>query len=195
MNREQAFEKALKSYEGLFGSGDIGHFKNILNTHIVKTLRGYSYDITPEGSEMGKQYTDKPLEFALWFDETYPRQNQPTIPTKFFIKNLTGHDIHVYNEDNKLLHTLKGNSNDKLRASVDKELVQLLGNVPIYRYNYKLETTLSKFKQLTSNCDAIIVSSIMANILRNVGYEGRIFIVGAKAQVGNLRGCYGLSEV
>lgn len=196
MDKQQAFEKALQSWEGMFGSKNNGYFKNILNTRIVAREDKYVYDITPGGSDMtGLYYTDKPLEFVLWFNENYPNQNQPEMTTKFFVKNLTGHDIYVYNEDNKLLRTFKGSSNEKLRALVDKELVQYLGNVPIYKYNYKLETTLKKFTQLTSNCDAIIVSSIMASVLRNVGYEGRIFIVGARAQVGILRGCYGLSEV
>lgn len=113
------------------------------------------------------------------------------------LENLTGHLINLFDENGVFLFSIGESKEHKpLRCQSEKVLCGKYGRANIYEMNYYLDCDFKELNDIKQSCDGIIVSKIVAERLKDFGYNGDIYIIGkaVRDELGRVVGTYGLSK-
>lgn len=111
------------------------------------------------------------------------------------MKNLTGHPVTLCTEEGEVLHYIPMSEERPLRASILKSHKTSPEGFKVAEMVYSLKNDMERLKRLSEAQESVLVSHIMGNILKDIGYKGAIYTTGKKVyKDGNLVGCQELVE-
>lgn len=114
---------------------------------------------------------------------------------KKLMRNLTGHNIVIYNYANQITKIIKPDEHyDRLRATCVTDSQDFIGGIPVKRKIFTMDYSDSFLDDLANSTEYLIVSSVCAQVLRARKYKGNILVAGKKRNnEGRLEGVYDLS--
>lgn len=103
------------------------------------------------------------------------------------LANLTGHPIYIVGNDGTHTMTIgECKTIPALRAySEGDEYLFNYGKAPVYRKNYELDITLKEINAIYSDYDGIIVSKLVADVLKEYGFHKPVYIVSGTKRSSN----------
>ena len=97
------------------------------------------------------------------------------------LANLTGHNIYIVDRYGTVVTTIQPcEMEEPLRAEVTLRRQKKIEGIKLTKLYYRSNITEIKMQELLNKYDGIIVSKIMAECLKELGYTDNIYITGRK---------------